>query len=267
MTPEERTLLTDLFRNLREAESQPRDADAESFIRQSAQSQPLAPYYMAQAILVQQQALGAAHTRIEDLERQLKEAQSKAAQPAPSSGGSFLSNALGLGRSPWGARPDAPAAAPQPTAAPARSPWGAPPQASPYGQPGYAPSPYGQQPAYPPQQGFAPQGYAPRGGGVLAGAAQTAAGVAGGMLAASAISSLFSHSSGPFGGGAMGASAPISETVVNETVVNNFYGEGATPPARDIAHQQPADYQPADYQSDDGSFDGGGDSGGDDSWI
>ncbi|RJF79613.1 DUF2076 domain-containing protein [Azospirillum cavernae] len=269
MTPEERTLLTDLFRNLREAESQPRDADAESFIRQSAQSQPLAPYYMAQAILVQQQALGAAHTRIEDLERQLKEAQSKAAQPAPTpaaSGGSFLSNALGLGRSPWGARSDAPAAAPQPTAAPARSPWAAPPQASPYGQPGYAPSPYGQQPAYPPQQGFAPQGYAPRGGGFLAGAAQTAAGVAGGMLAASAISSLFSHSSGALGG-ATGAAAPISETVTNETVVNNFYGEGAAPPVREVAHQQPADQQTADYQSDEGSFDGGGDSGGDDSWI
>lgn len=259
MTPEERTLLTDLFRNLREAESQPRDADADSFIRQSAQSQPLAPYYMAQAILVQQQALGAAHTRIEDLERQLKEAQSKAAQPAPTpaaSGGSFLSNALGLGRSPWGARSDAPAAALQPTAAPARSPWAAPPQASPYGQPGYAPSPYGQQPAYPPQQGFAP-----RGGGFLAGAAQTAAGVAGGMLAASAISSLFSHSSGALGG-ATGASAPISETVTNETVVNNFYGEGAAPPVRDISHQQPAD-----YQSDEGSFDGGGNGGGDDSWI
>ncbi len=260
MTPEERTLLSDLFRHLREVEAQPRDAEAEAFIRQSVQAQPLASYYMAQTVLVQQQALTAAQTRIEDLERQVKEAQSRTAQPAPASGGSFLSNALGLGRSPWGSRNDSPpppAAAP---AAPARSPWGAPQQ------PGYAPSPgafpgaHGQPGYYPPQA----QGYAPQRGGFLAGAAQTAAGVAGGMLAASAISSLLSHSPGPFGGLAGAAAAPVGETI-NETVINNFYGDGPAADARDVSH-----VQDADYQADDASFDSGGDggdSGGDDSWT
>lgn len=265
MTPEERTLLSDLFRHLRDAEGQPRDVDADSFIRQAVQSQPLAPYFMAQTILVQQQALTNAQTRIEDLERQLKEAQSKAAQPAPASGGSFLSNALGLGRSPWGgSRSDAPGANPPPVAPPpgdpARSPWGSPTA-------GPAPSPYAQ-PAYAPQPGFAPQQpYPSRGGGFLAGAAQTAAGVAGGMLAASAISSLFSHGSGALGGGvAAAAHTPISETVVNETVVNNFYGDSNAP--REVSHQQPASYQEASYQGDEGSYVDGGDGGGsDDSWI
>jgi len=272
MTPDERNLLSDLFRHLREVENQPRDAEAEAFIRQSVQSQPLSAYYMAQTVLVQQQALTAAQTRIEDLERQLKEAQSRAAQPAaapPPSGGSFLSNALGLGRSPWGApraeepRPAAPPPAPQP----ARSPWAAP--QPPQSQPNHAPPPgFGQQPGYPggypQQQGFAPQ----RGGGFLAGAAQTAAGVAGGMLAASAISSMLSHSPGPFGDA---AAAVASAPAAGETIINNFYGDSAAPQSHDVAHQQDADpqgadYQNADYQSDDSSFDGGGD-GGDDSWV
>lgn len=263
MTPEERTLLSDLFAHLREAESHPRDAEADSFIRQAVQSQPLAPYYMAQTILVQQQALTNAQTRIEDLERQLKEAQSKAAAPAPASGGSFLSNALGLGRSPWGgSRSDAPApiVAPPPSG-PARSPWGAPAA-------GPAPSPYAQPIGYAPQPGFAPQQpYPSRGGGFLAGAAQTAAGVAGGMLAASAISSLFSHGSGAAGGvAAAAASTPVGDTVVNETVVNNFYGDSAVP--REVSHQQPAPYQDASYQGDEGAYVDGGDGGGsDDSWI
>ena len=57
MTPEERTLQSDLFRRLREVEtqqqSQPRDAEAEDFIRRAVQDQPLSSYYMAQTVLVQ----------------------------------------------------------------------------------------------------------------------------------------------------------------------------------------------------------------------
>jgi len=140
MTPEERNLLSDLFQHLREVEVQPRDAEAERFIQQMVQSQPAAPYYMAQSVLVQQQALTAAQQRIEELERQLKDAQSRAPQQQPSGGGSFLSNALGLGRSPWGGRADE--QRPAPTAQqgqgpaynpvppnpvpPTRGPWGAP---------------------------------------------------------------------------------------------------------------------------------------------
>lgn len=261
MTPEERTLLSDLFRRLREVESQqtsqPRDSEAEDFIRRSVQDQPLSSYYMAQTVLVQQQALTAAQTRIEELERQLRE---RPAQP-PQSGGSFLSNALGIGRSPWGRGAEPPPAPsyPQPQQQPTagRSPWGAAPGA-----------------AYPPQQysptPFPQPGMAPRGGGFFAGAAQTAAGVAGGMLAASAISSLLHQSPGPFG---TAMAQPVAGETINETVItNNYYGDDLGPQsdaggdkARDGAHEP--DPPPADDASyDDSPFDDGG-SGGDDSWI
>lgn len=263
MTPEERTLLSDLFRRLREVESQqhsqPRDAEAEDFIRRSVQDQPLSSYYMAQTVLVQQQALTAAQTRIEDLERQLRE---RSAQPAQS-GGSFLSNALGIGRSPWGRGAEPPPAPPYPQEQPVagRSPWGAAPSGA-------------QGAAYPPQQYSPPPylqpGMAPRGGGFFAGAAQTAAGVAGGMLAASAISSLLHHSPGPFG---TAMAQPLTGETINETVINNYYGDDQGPQSdtgRDAA--QDAAYQPDpppadDVSYDDSSFDDGGSSGGDDSWT
>lgn len=280
MTPEERNLLSDLFKHLREAEAQPRDAEAERFIQQLVQGQPAAPYYLAQSVLVQQQALTGAQQRIEELERQLKDAQSRAQQPSSSGGGgSFLSNALGLGgRSPWGSRseeprpaqpaPQGPAYNPAPPASGGRGPWGAPPQAGygqppGYGQPGFPQSGFGQS-------GFGPQGYAPRGGGFLSGAAQTAAGVAGGMLAASAISSLLHHSPGPFG---TAMAQPMAGETINETVItNNYYGDDQGPQsdaggdtAQDAAYAP--DPPPADDASyDDPSFDDGG-SGGDDSWI
>jgi len=269
MTPEERNLLTDLFKHLREVESQPRDQDAERYIQQLVQGQPAAPYYMAQSVLVQQQALTAAQKRIEELEQQVRDAQSRAAQPQPSSGGSFLSNAFGLGRSPWGSRSEEPRQTPDPAYNPVppagggRGPWGAPPPQPGYGQPGYGQSGGYGQPGYaPPPQA---QAFAPRGGGFLSGAAQTAAGVAGGMLAANAISSLLNHSPGPFGSAmAAPASAP------SETIINNYYNDSGNdagnrgddpgfPPDNSNA-------QNADYQGDDSSFDDGG-GGDDESWI
>ncbi|NYZ11784.1 DUF2076 domain-containing protein [Azospirillum sp. RWY-5-1] len=238
MTPEERTLLTDLFERLRQAETGPRDADAERLIRDSIQAQPGAPYYLAQTVLVQQHALTAAQARIEELERQLRDAA-----PAPQGGGSFLGGLLGGGRSPWGggaARPAAPP--PQPAPQPQRGPWGAP-------SGGYGPQGYGVPPYAPAPVAYAP----PRGGGFLSGAMQTAAGVAGGMLAASAISSLLHDSPGPFGEAL--AAEPAHHTA----------DPGAHPTADDPA-QDDAGYQEADYQTDDVPDDAGGDSGGD-GWI
>ena len=273
MMPEERTLLSDLFTHLREAESQPRDPEAERFIQQMIQGQPAAPYYMAQAVLVQQQALTAAQQRIEDLERQVKEAQARAQQPQQQptgGGGSFLSNALG--RSPWiggGNRPAEQRPAPfpqgpqgspqgpaynpmQPPAGPSRSPWGAAPQSG-MGRPGVGQPGFGQ-PGYPQQPGFGPQANAPRGGGFLRGAAQTAAGVAGGVLAASAISSLLGNSSGPFGGDAA------------QTASHGDAGAGADHAAADQGFPpEDNNLQTVDYQSDESFFDDGG--GSDESWI
>ena len=78
MEPNERRIIDDLFDRLREAEarSDARDPDADALIRDHVAAQPAAPYYMAQAIVVQQEALARGQTRIQDLERQLAERRS-----------------------------------------------------------------------------------------------------------------------------------------------------------------------------------------------
>lgn len=231
MTPEERSLIDDLFRRLRDAEVQPRDPEAERLIRDAVQHQPNAVYYMAQAVLFQQQALAAAQQKIEAQESRIRtlEAATPAAQPA---GGGFLGGVRNL----WGAPPPSPAAAlpPQPSADTA-GPWGR--------RPSYPAAPMGYGQGYG-QPGFPAAGYAPQGGGFLSGAAQTAVGVAGGMLAASAIQSLFSS------GTAHAAQAlDAAQPMVSETVVNNYFGN-----------------PPPDTAQDDAGFDdGSGDSG--DDWI
>jgi hypothetical protein len=67
-----------LFEKLANVERQapPRDAEAEAFIRDQIDRQPGAPYYMAQTIVVQEQALEAAQARIAELEAQSLSQQS-----------------------------------------------------------------------------------------------------------------------------------------------------------------------------------------------
>ncbi|CAH2407024.1 DUF2076 domain-containing protein [Mesorhizobium escarrei] len=64
-----------LFEKLANVERQtpPRDAEAERFISDQIARQPGAPYYMAQTIVVQEQALNAAQSRIEELEQQAQQ--------------------------------------------------------------------------------------------------------------------------------------------------------------------------------------------------
>ncbi|RWK82087.1 MAG: DUF2076 domain-containing protein [Mesorhizobium sp.] len=64
-----------LFEKLANVERQtpPRDAEAERFINDQIARQPGAPYYMAQTIIVQEQALNAAQARIEELEQQAQQ--------------------------------------------------------------------------------------------------------------------------------------------------------------------------------------------------
>jgi hypothetical protein len=77
-----------LFDKLANVERQapPRDAEAERFISDQIAQQPGAPYYMAQTIVVQEQALNAAQSRIEELEEQ---------QARQSTGGGLLSGLFG----------------------------------------------------------------------------------------------------------------------------------------------------------------------------
>src|ERR1044072_432324 len=57
MSPEERQLLASLFDRVRATANTQRDADAEAFINQSIREQPAAPYFLAQAVLVQEQGM------------------------------------------------------------------------------------------------------------------------------------------------------------------------------------------------------------------
>ena len=179
MDQQERTLIEDLFGKLRQAEGQsgPRDPEAEGLIRTLVNRQPAAPYLMAQAIVVQEHALGAANARIQELEAEL------AQRPASGGGGIF-----------GGGKPAQPvpqrSLSPRPQAGGGTSLWGrSGGAAGPVGA-GTAGMPYGS-PAHPQQ-----------GGGFLAGAMQTAVGVAGGVLLGNAISGLFA-------GDATAAEAPI----------------------------------------------------------
>ena len=164
MQQQERDLISGLFDRLKPFETQPRDGEADSFIRGLTAQQPAAPYLLVQTVLVQEQALKAAQERIAELEAKTADAP----QPAPS----FLGNAPRIG--PWGA--PAGDAAPRtsvPTTAPAtRSPL---------------------------QAAVAPQQQAAGGGSFLRTAMMTAAGVAGGALLFEGIRGLMGSNPGPFG--------------------------------------------------------------------
>ena len=175
MDQRERQVIDDLFAKIRQvaAQSPQRDAEAEAYIARQAAAVPGAPYYMAQALLVQEQALASAQSRIQQLEQQ-------AASPQRQSGGGggFLSGLFGGGQQ---------SASPPPRQAYAPQPQYVPPQ---YMQPAAGYGPWGGGAG---RMGGGMGG----GGGFLAGAAQTAIGVAGGVLAAQAIEHAFSG----FGGG------------------------------------------------------------------
>ncbi|MEI6559390.1 MAG: DUF2076 domain-containing protein [Rhodospirillaceae bacterium] len=116
MTPQERDLISDLFRRLRDSGSASRDQEADALIRRLCAAQPEAAYLLVQTTLVQEQALHAAQARIEELQQQV---ESQAARPV--SGNSFLGAGLG---GLFGSRRQA--AAPPPPPPPQTGPWGAP---------------------------------------------------------------------------------------------------------------------------------------------
>jgi hypothetical protein len=93
MNTQELQIIDDLFNRLREAERQsdPREPEAENHIRSRIEAQPGAPYYMAQTIVIQEQALHAAEARIAELDDQLAR--------RPAGGGGFLSSLFEGGQS------------------------------------------------------------------------------------------------------------------------------------------------------------------------
>lgn len=107
MEQQAKQMIDDLFGKLKQAEAQTdsRDSEAEEVIRQAISAQPSAPYYMAQAILVQEHALKNLNQRVQELE------QEQAKQPA--GGGSFLGGLFGAG-TPSTTQPRRPATAANP---------------------------------------------------------------------------------------------------------------------------------------------------------
>lgn len=192
MNDQEKQIIADIFKRLEQTASQARDPDAERFIADKVRAQPYAPYAMAQALYVQEEALKSLNGQMEQLR-----AENEQLSRGGSGGGGILSSIFGGGASRRERQPS----------------FGRPNQG--YGQQGG----YGQQPGYPPQQGGPQQGgpwggqpqaqggpwggqpqgqpQAAGGGGFLRGALTTAAGVAGGMVVGNALMSAFSggHSS------------------------------------------------------------------------
>jgi uncharacterized protein len=200
MTSDERTLISTLFDRLKQAGAQPKDAEADDYIRTKVSEQPAAPYLLVQSTLVMQQALAAAQSRIASLEKQL----AGASRPSQESGGSFLSgvaNLFGVGQP-----------SPQPAPRSAQTTPPIPPQPSP------SPSTYAPPPI---------QQAVPSRGGFLQGALSTAAGVAGGALLFQGIQNLIGHNPGPFAGlsgpsgGLIGSQPEVENTEVNVFETND----------------------------------------------
>jgi hypothetical protein len=166
MYDQERSMIEGLFQRLAQAETQagPRDAQAETLIQGLVSRQPVAPYLMAQVVLMQEQGMRNLQTRIEELEQDLA-AQTQA------QGSGFLGGLFGSSK-PQPAAPVTRAVAPQPASG---GGWGNSPAQGMAMQPGMRP---GMQPGA-------------QGGGFMAGAMQTAMGVAGGVLLANAVSGMF----------------------------------------------------------------------------
>ncbi|MGR6751163.1 DUF2076 domain-containing protein [Aeromonas veronii] len=92
MQSQEQGLIDGLFDRLKQAQARDckRDPQADQLIRQHLAELPDAPYYMTQALLIQQAALTRLNERVKELE----------ANQRSSSGGSFLSGLFGSESSP-----------------------------------------------------------------------------------------------------------------------------------------------------------------------
>jgi uncharacterized protein len=266
MTPEERQLLDGLFDRIGGAAGAPRDKEAEALINDQVRAKPYAPYLLAQTVIIQEEALKAAASRIQELEGQLKEREAGA--------GSFLG---GIGKTIFGSSEPARPAATGPSSVPrAGSAWGAPPPPAP--EPQQAPpgaGPWGRS-AAPGPWGGAPQGGmfggGGGGGGFLRGAMTTAAGVAGGALLYQGLSSLFSGSHGSAllsdAQGLTGDAASHASSLGDQFFGGNSVLGGAQPAAVQADDAAADDEDPgimdaSDDGNDDGGYDDGGDDGGD----
>lgn len=250
MSPEETQLIKSLFDRVKSASSTPRDPQAEMLISQAVKDDPSAPYYLAQAVIVQEKGLEAAAAHIRQLEERIHQLESNNSAPQAAHQGGFLSSIFG------GTQQTSAAPAPAPSYRNDMSGQSQPPQAQgPWGRSNDAPQPSGpwsnQQPS---AFGRASGGS----GGFLQGALGAAAGVAGGMLLANSLSGIFSNHVASSGWGSALGGAGSAAAPVEETVINNYYGDDDK--QQDVAsNDDNSAVQQADYDdsADDSDFDSG----------
>jgi hypothetical protein len=245
MSPEERRLLSELFDRVKGVAGTPRDREAEDLIAQMLREQPYSAYYLAQAVIVQEQALKATTQRLQELEDQVQRLEAEAGSNRQQNTG-FLGSLGSLfgGSQQQQTLPSRDSYAqregrlyddyartnryrdPEPEPMPP-SPWGRDGAASPWAQP---------------RSGML-------GGGFLSGALTTAAGVAGGVLVADAVKDLFSpHMGGTNPAAGLGS---FGDTPVQETVVNNFFGDNDRSNDRDDRGDRDSGGGGGDYDNDD----------------
>lgn len=107
MNAQEKQLIADVFARLQNAQG-PKDQDADMLIRDLVRQFPDAPYYLTQSVIVQQQALEQADTRLRELEDTVRGLQSA----GPPSRGSFLGGrpeqSVPAQAGPWASAPYSP---------------------------------------------------------------------------------------------------------------------------------------------------------------
>ncbi len=195
MTPDERQRVSDLFDRLATLEDAQRDPDAERAIRDGLAQAPNALYALVQTALLQDEALKAAHARIQALE-------TTPGHPPTRQGGfpdSMRNSPFGRGDHARGSVPNV---------RPAGAPMGTPASFGNAGPAMAAPAPAGATPPPDPQT---------RGGSFLGTAAAAAVGVIGGSLLLDGIRSMTGGSGGanrssaladPAAGGERGGGSP-----------------------------------------------------------
>ena len=94
MNSEERDVISGIFQRLEQAQTQPRDAEAERFIAEKLRTQPYAPYAMPQALYVQEEALKSLNEQIEQLRAENEQLRSQGNRGS----GGFLSSIFGGGQ-------------------------------------------------------------------------------------------------------------------------------------------------------------------------
>lgn len=190
MTPQERQSVDDLFDRLSRVEGAPRDPDAAAAIAQGLRHAPNAVYALVQTVLVQDEALKRADSRIQQLE-----AAGNAPQPNQSGGflDSMRETIFGQSQS-HGSVPNV-----RPPEVASRPVW----NSGQVMQPAPGPAQYNQAPYGQPYG--APQAPMGGGGSFLGTAAAAAAGMVGGSLLLGSIRSMMGGSHQGFGdAGAMG---------------------------------------------------------------